>query len=409
MRRRDLLLLLGLSACAPVLPPRARRRVRTTPATHHEVRSEYPPLPPLPDSVYTQRREAARRLLREARAQFLFTTSGATNFAYLVGSDFGKSERLIALVLPGDGEPLLLCPAFEAERVRRGARGLAVVGWQESEDPFARVSAWVGDRKRASWLVDPRSEYGMAAKLAAAQPEAKLASAGALFETLRVKKSSDELSRMRRATVITEDAFAATFDRLEVGMSEAAVARVVAGEHERRGVEGYALVQFGASAALPHGGPTAAPLADGTLVLMDGGCTFQGWWSDVTRVRWFGDQPPPERVRTLYNLVHDAQTAALARVRPGVAAQEIDRAARAVIAQAGFGANFTHRLGHGMGMEGHEPVYLVEGNATPLAPGHVFSVEPGIYLPGEVGVRLEEDVVCGEDGPELLSRRPPRL
>jgi Xaa-Pro dipeptidase len=232
------------------------------------------------------------------------------------------------------------------------------------------------------------------------------------FDNLRVVKSDEEIARMRRAVALTEDAFAATFDRLEAGMLETDVSRIAGEEHSRRGVEGYALVQFGANAALPHGGPTDAALRPGMGVLIDGGCSFQGWQSDVTRTRWFdfaNVASPPQRFREVYNLVHDAQSAAIARVRPDVPAQEIDRAARGVIAQAGFGKAFTHRLGHGIGMEGHEAVYMVEGNARLLERGLVFSVEPGVYLEGEFGVRLEDQVACSATGADVLSRRAPRL
>jgi Xaa-Pro dipeptidase len=165
-------------------------------------------------------------------------------------------------------------------------------------------------------------------------------------------------------------------------------------------------VQFGPQSSLPHGGTIDARLEDGTPVLIDGGCTVEGYRSDLTRMRWFGDRPSP-RYRELYRLVFDAQDAAMARVRPGVPAQEIDRAARAVIERAGFGKYFTHRLGHGIGLDEHEPSYMVEGNTRPLEEGNVFSVEPGIYLPGEFGVRLEDNVVCTAHGARLLSRRAP--
>jgi Xaa-Pro dipeptidase len=400
MRRRDFLGAMLLAACAPVRP--TRPRVRTHPATHFEIQSKYPHIPPLADEVYAQRRLRARELTRAAGADFLVATAGATNFAYLVGSDFYRSERLISLVLPVEGEPLLLAPSFEVERVNKSVRRLAVTGWQESEDPIAKIRDFT---RKGKLLIEPRTDYTVAAHVGRDNP---IADAAGVFEELRVRKSEEELERIRRAVRITEDAFAATFERLAVGMSEREVSRIADEEHARRGVEGYALVQFGPSAALPHGGPTASPLAENTVVLIDGGCRFQGWWSDVTRTRWFG-ATPPARFSTLYNLVHDAQSAAIAQVKPGVAAQSIDRAARDVIAQGGFGANFTHRVGHGMGMDGHEPVYLVEGNARPLKEGFVFSVEPGIYLPGELGVRLEEVVTCTAKGAEVLSFRPPRL
>src|SRR5262249_2896084 len=150
--------------------------------------------------------------------------------------------------------------------------------------------------------------------------------------------------------------------------------------------------------------PRGDALGERTVVLIDGGCMVDGYWSDITRTRFFGAEPPAEFV-TLFDTVHDAQTAAMERVRPGVPAQDIDRAAREVIKKAGYGAYFTHRLGHGMGMDGHEPAYIVEGNKEELEPGLVFSVEPGIYLPERFGVRIEDDVACGTNGAVVLSHR----
>jgi Xaa-Pro dipeptidase len=409
MRRRAMLAALGLGAMAcsaPGLVARGRRRARTTPATDFDVNARHAELPPLPDEVFQRRRARMKELAADSRADVVVATSGATSFAYLVGADFGRSERLIALGLPLKGEPVVLAPSFEVERVKRGARALEVRGWEEAEDPVGRLAALFEAGARI--LVEPRTDYAVAAALQRALPQATLVDGSTAFEELRLRKSDEELERMRRATVLTEEAWAATFDALEPGMREADVSRRCSAELERRGLSGGALVQFGASAALPHGGPTSAPLTEDTVVLIDGGATFQGWWSDVTRTRWFG-AAPSQRFVVLYNLVHDAQSAAIAKVRPGVPAQEIDRAARAVIERAGLGKQFTHRLGHGMGMSIHEAAYMVEGNPRPLEPGFVFSVEPGVYLPGELGIRIEDDVACGPDGAVLLSHRAPRL
>jgi len=255
-------------------------------------------------------------------------------------------------------------------------------------------------------VVEPKTDYWTATAFGRQLPDARLVDGSSVFEQMRLVKSPEEITRMRRAIEITEDAIAATFDRLETGMRDRDVAKIVADEHAKRGVGGGGLVQFAAQSALPHGGTTGAKLAPQTVVLIDAGCDFQGYASDITRTRWFGDAPP-RRFREVYNLVRNAQDAAMARVRPGVPAQEIDRAARAVITKGGYGQYFTHRLGHGMGMDGHEPTYMVEGNTRPLAPGFVFSVEPGIYMPGIWGVRLEDDFMCTESGGELLSRRAP--
>ncbi|HET7296114.1 MAG TPA: M24 family metallopeptidase, partial [Gemmatimonadales bacterium] len=171
---------------------------------------------------------------------------------------------------------------------------------------------------------------------------------------------------------------------------------------------GGGLVQFGPSSALPHGGPAGPKLMRETVVLIDCGCRVGGYESDITRTIWFGDRPTPEFKR-VFNTVHDAQTAAIELGRPGTPCQEMDRAARKVIRAAGYGEFFTHRLGHGLGMDGHEPAYLVEGNTTPLEPGMVFTDEPGIYQLGKFGVRIEDDCLMTEQGVEVLSRRVTRL
>jgi len=383
--------------------------VPTHPATNFTIRTSYPAVPPLGTDVFTARLDRARSLMRAAHAEALIATSGTTNFNYLVGRGFGHSERLIALVLPVDGAPVIIAPSFEVERVKRGARIGEVRGWEESEDPFTHVRDALGrTRGTRTILMEPRTEYWVATRLQRAVPDSRLSDGSRVFETLRVVKTPEEIVRIKAAIAITEDAIAATFDQLQVGMHDTDVARLLSAEHAKRGVQGEGLVQFGPQSALPHGGTTSAVLQPETVVLIDAGCELQGYASDITRTRWFGDSVPA-KFRAVYDIVHDAQSAAMERVRPGVQCQEIDRAARAVITKAGYGQYFTHRLGHGMGMDEHEPAYMVEGNTQPLEAGFVFSVEPGIYLPNEFGVRIEDDYTCTSSGGELLSRRAPKM
>jgi Xaa-Pro dipeptidase len=389
--------------------PSVRGPGRTTPATNIEIRTSYPDMAPFGRDVFERRIERIRSLMREAGATVLVATSGATNFEYLTGRNFGRSERLIALFVPVSGDPIIVAPSFEAERVRRGAKVGTVVPWEEQESPYEITRKALGAAASSSvLLLEPKTEYWSAMRIAESLPGAKLLDGSDAFERMRLVKSSEEIERMRRATLITEDAIAATLDQLEVGMTDRDIAAIVSREHETRGVQGGALVQLGPQSALPHGGTIGTALAEGMVVLIDGGCEFQGYASDITRTRWFGDAPP-KKFAEMYNLVYDAQTAAMEKVKPGVPCQEIDRAARAVITKGGYGEYFTHRLGHGMGMEGHEPAYMVEGNTRPLEPGFMFSVEPGIYILDEYGVRIEDDYMCTETGGELLSRRPPRV
>jgi Xaa-Pro dipeptidase len=257
---------------------------------------------------------------------------------------------------------------------------------------------------RGRVLAEPHTEYQTALAFGRAVPGAKLMDGTAVFERLRLHKTEEEMARIRRAVAVTQDVFDAAFAGLRPGVRDREVSRGIADELRRAGYEGYALVQFGALSALPHGRSRGDELREGMVVLIDGGCEVDGYWSDITRTQWFGGAPSAEFTK-VYGVVHDAQSAAIERVRPGVAAQDIDRAAREVIEKAGYGARFTHRLGHGLGMDGHEPAYLVRGNPQALEAGFVFTVEPGIYLPDQFGVRIEDDVACGPDGAIVLSRR----
>jgi Xaa-Pro dipeptidase len=369
---------------------------------------KYPPLPPLGDATFARRHDSLRALARQAGASLAFVTSGTTSFAYLAGGRVERSERLIALVFPVDGAPFLVAPAFEVERMRRQTRIQDVRPWEEHESPYAIARDALGAaHARAKILIEPHTEYQTALALGRALPGATLVDGTAAFERLRLHKDDDELARIRRAVAVTQDVFDAAFAGLHPGIRDREVAAAIGDRFRAAGYTGYALVQFGALSALPHGHPHGEALRDGTVVLIDGGCEVDGYWSDITRTRFFGGEPPAE-FKKVHAIVHDAQSAAIARVRPGVAAQDIDRAARDVIDKAGFGARFTHRVGHGLGMDGHEPAYLVKGNAQLLEPGFVFTVEPGIYLPDQFGVRIEDDVTCGPDGAIVLSRRAER-
>ena len=368
----------------------------------------YPPLAPLGDATFARRTDRLRALAREAGASVVFISSGTTSFAYLAGGRVERSERLIALLLPVEGEPFLVAPAFEVERMRRQTRIRDVRPWEEHESPYAVARDALGAaRASAKILIEPHTEYQAALALARVLPGATLVDGTGAFERLRLHKDEEELARIRRAIAVTQDVFDAAFADLRPGVRDREVAQAISAGFRRAGYEGYGLVQFGALSALPHGHPRGDVLREGTVVLFDGGCEVEGYWSDITRTRFFGGAPPAEFTK-VHGVVHDAQSAAIARVRPGVAAEEIDRAAREVIDKAGYGAFFTHRLGHGLGMDGHEPAYMVKGNAQVLEPGFVFTVEPGIYLPDRFGVRIEDDVACGPEGAIVLSRRDVR-
>ena len=383
-------------------------RHTTVPSFRHSVALQEPSLSP---AVFARRLERAQTELKARRWAFLIATP-STNYEYLTGYNPGRSERLIALVLPVSGSPAVVCPSFEVERIRRHSIITDLRGWEEQDDPYVLVGDVVRRLSlrsaRGTIALESSTAYQSSLRLAAALPGWKLVDAAPVTERLRVIKSPEEIALIRRAIVITQDAMAATFAQLAVGTTEVEVSQVLSHEMEQRGARGGGLVQFGPSSALPHGGPAGPKLEREMVVLIDCGCTVGGYQSDITRTIWFGDHPSDEFVK-VFNIVYDAQTAAIELGRPGTPCQDMDRAARRVITAAGYGSFFTHRLGHGLGMDGHEPAYLVEGNTTPLEPGMVFTDEPGIYQLGKFGVRIEDDCTMTEHGVEVLSRRATRL
>ncbi len=369
--------------------------------------------PSLGPEVFQRRLERARGELK-ARGLDLLIATPSTNYEYLTGYNPGRSERVIALLLPVTGAPAIVCPSFEVERIKRHSVITELHGWEEQEDPHALLAETVRRLRPGSGggggtiALESSTAYQTFLRLARALPGWKVVDAAPVTERLRVIKAPDEVALLRRAIAITLDAMAATFAQLAVGATEVQVSQALSREMEQRGAPGGGLVQFGPSSALPHGGPAGPKLERETVVLIDCGCRVGGYTSDITRTIWFGDHPPDE-FRRVFNVVHDAQTAAMELGRPGTPCQEMDRAARKVITAAGYGPFFTHRLGHGLGMDGHEPEYLVEGNTTRLEPGMVFTIEPGIYQLGKFGVRIEDDCFMTENGVEVLSRRASKL
>jgi Xaa-Pro dipeptidase len=370
--------------------------------------------PSLGPQTYALRLERLQQELK-TRQLDLFVAEPSTNFQYLTGYNPGRSERLILLMIPATGAPAVICPSFEVERIKRNSAISDVRGWDEQDDPWRLVRTAGAQLKppargrAAVAAVEPTTSYQSYLNLAAALSGWTSVNGAPVTERLRIIKSPEEIALIRRAIDATEAAIAATFTQLAVGMTERDVAQLLSREMASRGSPGGGLVQFGPSSALPHGGPSEGKLERETVVLIDAGSRIEGYTSDITRTIWFGDAPPDE-FKKVYNVVHDAQTAAMQAGRPRVTqCQEMDRLARKVITDAGYGQFFTHRLGHGMGMDGHEPPYLVEGNVTRLEPGMVFTIEPGVYQLGKWGVRIEDDCVMTESGVEVLSHRPAKL
>jgi Xaa-Pro dipeptidase len=388
--RRHWLAATGAAAAAAALPPSLASR----PAA--------PPLPPpLKPDVFRDRQARLRAAAKARGLDVLFVTP-STNLAWSANLPIGRSERLTALLLFVEGPAVLVTPSFEADNHRRDAVVDDLVTWNEDDDPIAVTARALG--KARSLGIEGSTAYSTASQLLAAAPlEGRDATAA--FDGLRMVKSAEEQSYIREAARRTVLAIEAAQGRLSRGLSESELSAALEQEFRRVGVRGGGLVQFGPSAALPHGGPGDRRLAPGDIVLIDAGCKVNGYTSDVTRTVCFGS--PSDQMRKVYAAVDGAQQAGIEALRAGATGEEVDRAARRVIEDAGYGPQFTHRLGHGLGMDGHEPPYLVRGNTTPLSAGNTVTVEPGIYLPGRFGVRIEDDY-CVREGapPESLSIRP---
>jgi Xaa-Pro dipeptidase len=337
-----------------------------------------------------------RARLAGLSADGLFATP-SSNLFYLTGIDFWRSERLTALLLFADRDPVVLCPSFEEGRLRGMSAVSDVVTWEETEDPFAKAAALI-PATAGRLAIEPSTAYEDVERLLAARPGWKPVSAATLFATVRMVKSAEEIDAIRRAIAVALPRFRRAFESLRPGATEAEVSRLFGGEN---------VVQFGPSSALPHGASTERALAPDEAVLIDAWDKPEGYYYDITRSTWFGK--PSDEYRKIWSVVLEAQGAAIERARPGVPCAEVDAAARRVIKKAGYGEFFTHRLGHGLGIDVHEPPYMVGHEKTLLEPGMTFTSEPGIYLPGRFGVRIEDDILCTERGAESLSPRVERL
>ena len=357
---------------------------------------------PITDQERETRRQRLAGLMSSAGIDALLVEPGAT-LRYLADVSWGQSERLFGLVVLADGRHLWVCPAFEEERAVQRTKSAPgeVVTWQEHEYAFAPLAAALAREGVERVAVEPRARLFVAEGLAEAHGTERVVSGRSLVKELRGRKDAHELALLRAANELTQQALRAAGERLRPGLTDAEVGRWIRHAQERLGLRGtWVLPLLNADAALPHGSASQRVLARGDVVLVDTGGSLHGYQSDNTRT-WVFDASPTQEVERVWHAVRDAQRRAFEALRPGPPCASIDRAARESIAASGYGegyATFTHRLGHGIGMEGHEEPYLDGGNTLPLAPGMTFSDEPGIYLSGRFGVRIEDIVAVTEDG-----------
>jgi len=352
-------------------------------------------------SAFADRRARARALIADAGLAGFVATPGP-DLVYLLGYDPLPLERLTALLITADAEPLLVVPALEAPGAEHadGIDGVRVVGWTDAVDPYAILG---GSMPLGRYALTDRTWASHLLTLQRRVAERSYVPAGEAIPLLRAVKDADELERLRAAGRGADAAFAAIVVLPFAGRREVDVAADLARLLREHGHErpDFTIVGSGPNAASPHHAPTEREIGAGDVVVLDFGGVAGGYCSDITRTVFVGE--PTDEQRRVYDVVHAAQQAAFEAVRPGVAAQDVDRAARSVIADAGFGDAFLHRTGHGIGIEVHEPPYLVEGNDTALEPGMTFSDEPGIYLAGRFGVRIEDQLAVTADGAERLN------
>ncbi len=377
-------------------------------------------------TAHAHRRERARGSLAANGAAALLLGLGA-DLRYLTGYTAHALERLTLLVLRPDGPATLLAPRLEAMAAAKSpaATGglLEIEAWDETEDPYALVGARLRDADEAHGrdarrgaggrlLVDPllpaRHLLGLQ-RVFAGRP---FALSTEVMRDLRIVKADDEIELLRRAAHSADRVVARIATGRLVGRTEAEVSREVRDQLIAEGHDeaSFAIVASGPNSASPHHVAGERRIQPGDPVVLDIGGTIDGYGSDITRMLWVagahGGVPPAPEFLAVFDLVQEAQAAATAAVRPGAGAGELDEVARSVIREGGFGEAFIHRLGHGIGLEAHEDPYLVAGNEETLDVGHAFSIEPGIYLEGRFGVRIEDIVVCGSDGPDVLNDAP---
>jgi Xaa-Pro dipeptidase len=362
------------------------------------------PAAPISAAERAERIAKAQRLISDIGADALIVGAGAS-LRYFTGVGWGATERLVAMLLPRDGGPVMICPRFELGSLQASLTIEAEIAlWEEHESPHALAAGLLADLGAASLAIDPALPFFAFDGLRLAAPNVATVNGAPVIDGCRMIKSPAELALMSQAKAMTLEVHRRAARILRQGITTGEVRRFIDQAHRALGADNgssFCAVQFGRASAYPHGLPGEQTLEPGDIVLIDTGCQVQGYNSDITRTYVFGE--PTAEQRRVWEVERRAQAAAFAAVKPGVPCEEIDRIARAVLAEAGFGPDYElpglpHRTGHGIGLSIHEAPYLVRGDRTPLAPGMCFSDEPMIVIPDAFGVRLEDHFHVTETG-----------
>lgn len=367
---------------------------------------------PISDDERKGRIAKAQQLMVEQKIDAIFM-EGTTSCFYFTGMRWGQSERTFGVVIPQNGKIAYVCPGFEEDRVRelfKPAFGDEIRVWQEDESPYDVIVGIVKDRgvKHRRIGVEERVRFFIANGIRKAAGGMDIVDATVVTASCRMIKSKAEIALMQHANDVTIAAYKAGLQTLREGMPQGELSRNIVAAFTALGYSGDVSVQFGKWTALPHGSSTPQTLKEGDVVMIDDGVKVEGYVSDITRTVVFGK--PTQRQTDVWNVELAAQTAAFNAIRIGAPCESVDAAARAVIEKAGFGPAYKvpglpHRTGHGIGLDGHEWTNFVKGNTLLIAPGMCFSDEPTIAIPGEFGIRLEDDVYIADDGAHFFSKQ----
>lgn len=348
------------------------------------------------DSRWKKVKEHLERLQQDAMIVPL-----GVNFFYLFGKQGNPSERLLAGIIPLDGDPFILSPGFEKSNIERSTGLDDIVTWEEVESPYKILNKAIMDRGMGkNLMVDPHLWFIEVEKIQK-QNNYAVTSGHQVLDKLRSIKSDWEITQLQAASKASAQGIMAVIPELKQGLTEIEVFKMVEKEMSSRSQSpaAFGLVQFGENSALPHGAPTTRKLKNDEVVLLDCGTSYNGYQGDITITTAFGK---PEGFEEIYDIVVAANRKALDVDKEGMVPANLDKIAREHIEKAGYGKYFTHRLGHGIGLEVHETPYIVGTNSVPLVAGNCHSIEPGIYIPGKFGVRIEDDVHVRKEKTDLL-------
>jgi len=356
-------------------------------------------------SLSEKRIEECQALMRKGGFDLLIL-SPSFDMYYFSGFRDEAGERMLLLLIPADGSPIFIAPQLYEEHIKRDSFVQNVRIWKDSADPTELLSNTLRQLRLRNLriLVDDDMRAVFLLSLKSILPHCEFTPASTVISCLRIRKSMEEIERLERASSIADKVFDAVSKLDITGMTEVELAAQLEYEMKRwdaRKVAFETLVAAGLNGALPHHRAGTRIIEEGDVVVIDYGCRWQGYCSDITRT--IVCKAPTNKVREVYDIVKLSQEAAFQSVKPGIAAEEIDRVARAIITEKGYGEYFIHRTGHGIGLAVHEPPYIVEGNNTTLEEGMTFTVEPGIYLPGQFGVRIEDIILVTSEGGRRLN------